>query len=131
MLVTLPFIEDRFREYNVLMFGGALPPLPIKLGRARTRLGSLGYSYRRRLLVKREMYNFHMRFSTYYDLPQEVWENVIIHEMIHYHLAITGQQDGTPHGKNFRRMMDEINTKYGRHLTVSIRDIRRWTSGNA
>ena len=104
-----------------MMFGGLLPPLPIRLGKARTRLGSLGYSVRRRLFRKRELFNFHMRFSTLFDLPQNVWEDIIIHEMIHYHLALTRQQDRTPHGPNFRRMMKDINERYGREVRISIK----------
>ena len=125
MQITLNFITNRFEEYNRLMFGGVLPPLPIKLGRARTRLGSLCYSYKRGLfgLGKREIYNLHMRFSTYYDLSQEMWEDIIIHEMIHYYLITTKQQDRTPHGPNFRRMMKDINQKFGRNIRVSVKKV--------
>lgn len=122
MKVTLPFIVEKFNEYNEQIFGGTLPLLPIRLGRARTRLGSFGYSIRRRFFLKREMYNFHMRFSTYYDLPQELWEDTIIHEMIHYYLALNKQQDATPHGPNFRRLMKNINAKHGRHLRISVKE---------
>ena len=125
MQITLNFITSRFEEYNHLMFGGVLPPLPIKLGRARTRLGSLCYSYKRGWLGlgKKEIYNLHMRFSTYYDLSQEMWEDIIIHEMIHYYLITTKQQDRTPHGPNFRRMMREINQKFGRNIRVSVKKV--------
>ena len=54
-------------------------------------------------------------------MPENEWNDVIIHEMIHYHIARSNLRDTSTHGTVFRGMMDEINRKYDRHITVSHR----------
>ena len=44
---------------------------------------------------------------------------MLLHEMIHLYIAWKGIRDDAPHGRVFRRMMDELNTRYGWNITVS------------
>ena len=46
---------------------------------------------------------------------------MLIHEMIHYYIAYTGQKDTSAHGVIFRQMMADINQRFGRHITISTR----------
>lgn len=38
--------------------------------------------------------------------------------MIHYYIAYRNLRDSSVHGETFRRIMEIINQKYGRHITV-------------
>lgn len=120
MTPTVEYLEERFDTFNRMCFDGALPRIPIKLSRARTFVGRLIYrpvrDWRGRV-VRRE--DFVLRISTYFDLPEAEIEDTLIHEMIHYWIAWKGIKDTSSHGKEFRRIMKEINALHGRHLTIS------------
>ena len=48
-------------------------------------------------------------------------ENVVVHEMIHYYIHYNNIQDTSAHGAVFRKMMNDINTRFKRHITISDR----------
>lgn len=102
-----------------MMFGCTLPYIPIELSNARTYVGVCVYKKRRTLLLRTEHYDFRMRFSRRFDLPQEEIEDTIIHEMIHYYIAYNKIKDTSAHGKRFREIMNDINSRFNRHLTIS------------
>ena len=120
MTPTIEYLEERFDTFNRMCFDGALPRIPIKLSHARTFVGRLIYrpvrDWRGRV-VRRE--DFVLRISTYFDLPEAEIEDTLIHEMIHYWIAWKGIKDTSTHGREFRRIMKEINTLHDRHLTIS------------
>lgn len=103
------------------MFQGSLKPLPIRLSRARTFLGQLAYKRKRTFLGKWRYSDFEFRISTLLDMPEKLLEDTIIHEMIHYYILSNQIRDTSAHGEVFRRMMNEINARYGRNVTVSHR----------
>ena len=41
-------------------------------------------------------------------------------QLIHYSIAYTGLKDTSPHGVIFRSMMEKVNRRFGRHITVSV-----------
>ena len=119
MKPTVPYLEAKFDEFNALMFGGRLPRIPVALSRAVSYVGLCTYKIRRRLFGKNEYYDFRIRVSTKFDLPEQELEDVLIHEMIHYALRLDGIKDTSAHGKAFRQLKDHINRTYGRHVTIS------------
>lgn len=121
MRATIPFIEQKFKEYNAMIFKNSLPPLPIMLSRARTSLGQCAYTKRRTVFGTIEKYDFKLRISTAFDLPQKMLEDVIIHEMIHYYIDYNKIKDTSAHGRVFKQMMNDINTAFNRHITISTR----------
>ena len=108
MIVELPYIKEKFREFNEKYFRGELPAVPVVLSNAGSFLGKCEFkgSYR-------------LRFSVRFDLPQEEWDDIIIHEMIHLWIGVKGIKDSSAHGRVFRSIMNEFNTKYGRHISIS------------
>lgn len=121
MRPTLVYIEQKFGEFNQLCFEGQLPPIRIVMTRARSYLGLCFYRTQRGLLGRKRNFDFCLRFSTLFDLPEEVIEDIILHEMIHYHIAYHHLRDSSSHGKLFRQMMNDINTRHGRHISISRR----------
>lgn len=119
MVATIPYIEGKFNEYNGLIFNGELPAIPIKLSKAKTSLGQLAFK-RRRTWYGRTVYSdFRLRVSTHFDLPENELEDIIIHEMIHYYIFVNRLKDKSAHGSLFRQMMKDINTRYGRNISIS------------
>ena len=122
MLPTLPFIAEKFDTFNRLYFNNTLPRPTFRLSNARTFLGKI--SYRRTYDFwhrRRRDENYTLAISQRYDLPEEEIEDVIIHEMIHLYISVNHIRDTSTHGPSFRRIMNEINRRFSRHITVSRR----------
>ena len=119
MRATIPHIEKKFEEFNQLCFAGKLPKLPIKLSDAKTFLGQVVYKKRDLPNGKKEKYDFCLRINTRIDLPDEIVEDTIIHEMIHYFIGVNQLEDTSTHGQLFVSLMNQINEKYDRHITIS------------
>jgi len=62
--------------------------------------------------------NYCLRISTSFDLSVPELEDVVIHEMIHYYIALNNIKDSSTHGVVFKRMMAAINAEFGRNITV-------------
>ena len=119
MIPTVTYVEDKIREFNALIFSSCLPPIPVKLSRARTFLGKVEYRKKKNVFGKFSgNTDFLMRIITMFDLTEREQEDVVIHEMIHYYIAYKGLKDSSTHGKLFREWMDRINADYGRNITV-------------
>lgn len=69
------------------------------------------------ILEKSCDYSIHI--STYYDCAERDFQNVLLHEMIHLHIAHKELRDTSSHGVIFRRMMNELNAQYGWNICVS------------
>lgn len=121
MKPTSEYIAKKFQKFNTQMFGGKLTMPPIQLSRAKTFVGQCTAKKRHTLLHGTQLFDFRLKFSICFDLPEEEWEDTIIHEMIHYHIGINGLKDTSAHGQIFREMMESINQRFGRKLTISHR----------
>jgi len=119
MDITVKYITRKFDEFNKQMFAGKLPMLPIRLSNAKTFLGVCTYKKRRGKDGRIERYDFALRINVRIDLTEEEVEDTIIHEMIHYYIGYYQIEDTSAHGKIFRQMMNTINERYGRHITIS------------
>lgn len=122
MIATIEFVKECFDRFNAEMFAGELPAIPIVLSRAKTFLGKVEYKSIRGFFGRIwSNSDFRMKISTAYDLPEEELEDVVLHEMIHYYIAVKKIRDKSAHGPRFREMMKSINAGYGRHITISHR----------
>lgn len=122
MIPAIPYIQSRFDEFNARYFNGSLPPVPIKLSHAKGFLGKLTFTRRKQGLFRGyRNEDFVLRINARIDLPEELVEDTILHEMIHYYIAVNNLKDSSTHGALFRREMARINAEGGRHITVSHR----------
>jgi len=124
MIATVDYIRRKFNEFNQLCFNGELKPLPIKLSKARSYLGKVAYRRKRNLNGTWRFSDFELLISTVIDRPEQELEDVILHEMIHYWILSRQLQDDAPHGTLFTSKMNEINTRFNRHIAVSHRSTR-------
>jgi len=121
MIADITYIKRKFEEFNQQMFAGQLPEIPILLSDAKTFLGKCCFKKRKLENGKMEYYDFSLRINTRLDLPEREVEDTIIHEMIHYFIAYKNLEDATSHGPIFQHIMNSINEKYGRNLTISYK----------
>ena len=121
MIPTIPYIEQKFDDFNSMMFEGKLPKLPIVLSNAKTFLGKCVCKQRKRKDGATENYDFKLRINTRCDLPEQEVEDTIIHEMIHYYIGVNQLKDSSAHGHLFLHIMKVINEKYARNITVSFK----------
>ena len=122
MIPTIDYIQARFDAYNAQFFGGQLPELPIRLSHAKGFLGKVCFTRRRQgLFGKYKNTDFVLRINVRIDLPEQVVEDTILHEMIHYYIAVNQWKDTSSHGALFRREMARINHEGDRHITISHR----------
>jgi len=119
MRATIDYIKRKFDEYNELCFEGKLKPLPFKLSNAKSFLGAVFFQREKKPDDTWHYYGFVFKISTVMDLPEDVVEDTILHEMIHYYIMSNQMQDTAPHGKLFIAKMQEINRKYNRNLSIS------------
>ncbi len=124
MRPTIPYIKSKFDEYNRKFFGGKLRRIPVELSNAFSYMGVCVYKSRRLPDGSVENYDFRLRISTRMDLPEKEVEDTIIHEMIHYYIWSNQIRDTSTHGKVFRQIMDNINERYGRHITIAHRSTK-------
>ncbi len=123
MTPDLTFVTETFRKFNLLIFSTGLPLPKICLTHARTFRGKL--VYRRRISpLGSTTSDFELRISADYDAPEEDWEDVVIHEMIHLYIAFNGIKDSSSHGPVFRKMMvpelKHTRLSDGRHSEASV-----------
>lgn len=81
MLVTVEWIRTKYNEFNKLYFADKLPQdLELKISRSRGSWGCAGYDidYKKNTVTPT-----YIAISNFYDSPESVKENTLIHEMIH------------------------------------------------
>lgn len=122
MKASVEYIQAQFDAYNRQYFGGELPTLPIKLSHAKGFLGKLTFVRKRQgLFGGYRNEDFVLRINVRIDLPEEVVQDTILHEMIHYYIAVNQLRDTSTHGRLFRAEMARINADGNRHITISHR----------
>ena len=122
MKPTVEYIQTHFDAYNRQFFGGQLPTLPIKLSHAKGFLGKVTFVRKRQgLFGGYRNEDFVLRINVRIDLPEEVVQDTILHEMIHYYIAVNQLRDTSTHGRLFRAEMARINEQGHRHITISHR----------
>lgn len=133
------YLKELFQHCNSKYFDGKLPEPELRVSHSRTRLGTMSCRRTTRTVRGRlaqlftgrsrattaAFTDYKISISDYYAMTDEQIEDVMIHEMIHYSIAYTGLRDSSPHGVVFRGMMDVVNRKYGRHVSV-MTSTRGW-----
>ena len=120
MRATLEFLKTRFSLYNDKMFSGGLPTPMMHISSARSFIGQ----FKAERLISpsgKASETYHLTLSDRYDLQEEILEDTVIHEMIHFLIHFRKINDVSSHGPRFQKIMNDINRSFGRHITVSHR----------
>ncbi len=121
MICSLKYLREKYEEFNKLCFGGRLPVPVMRIGNAGKALGSVRYEPFRTPAGRICCRNIKLTISARYDLPQQELDDTILHEMIHLYLIYNNVEDDATHGHAFRRIMNDLNRRFSRHITVSAK----------
>ena len=119
MVANLQNMQLAFDEYNKKYFEGKLPiPMFDLLHSFRT----CGYFYcdYEQGWFSRTLYNFRISMTDYYDFTPKQFEDILVHEMIHYYLAYFGIDKSFSHGREFKKMAKQLNRDYGLNITKTL-----------
>ena len=107
MLVTVSWISKKYDEFNKKLFEGKLPNIKFKVGRSKYSWGFASYRYD---WVRDTIIPEAITISNYYDSPEKVKIQTLLHEMIHI-------ADYTFHPEHFikngRRVSGRIYNAHG------------------
>ena len=67
--------------------------------------------------LDKTLYDPTISMTDYYDFTEKQFKDIMCHEMIHYYLAYVGEDRDCHHGKKFKKMAEDLNRKYGLHVT--------------
>lgn len=119
MQPSLIFLLRTFKYWNDTAFDSELGLIPIRVTKARSYKGI----FRVRTTVRggRKSHYPSIAISSFFDESEDAIVDTLIHEMIHFQIWLKGIRDTSPHGDYFRRRMNEINRRFGRHITISTK----------
>lgn len=121
MRANVETVRRMFQRFNGECFGGVLPEIAIVESRAAKALGQFVHPVRYPANKPRGVGECEIRISSRYDMPQNEVEDIVIHEMIHYFIWFKKIVDTSAHGDTFRTIMNTINTRHGRQISVRHR----------
>ena len=116
-----------FNEYNKKCFGGCLPLPTFSLVHSKRTLGRFICDF----YDDDEMENPRIEISDSYEYTEDRLRDILVHEMIHYYLAYTGEDIYLSHGKEFKNLANYFNTNFGMNITktIDITNMKRTNQG--
>jgi hypothetical protein len=116
MVVNVEKLEYYFNLYNIAYFDSELPIPKFDVLHSYRTCGYFNCSYNQGWF-NRELYDFKISITDYYDFTEKQFTDIMVHEMIHYYLAYFGIDKQGRHGKKFKEMARRLNRTYGLHIT--------------
>lgn len=113
MRVTIQEISAYFWNFNRLYFDDYLETPEFYLFHSYKTLGWFEC-----YMTPHGGENPRIGISDSYAYSFEELRDVLVHEMIHYYLAYTGEDRRVRHGKSFKRMAEDLNDEYGLNIQV-------------
>lgn len=118
MRPDIQFLRERFDYFNSLIFTPQLPAVRLRISNGKRQLGCFRYPRKRPASSEQALALCSLSLSNVYDREQAELEDVIIHEMIHFCVWLN-RIDEPSHGPEFQRLMNTINSRFGRNIRIS------------
>ena len=131
MQIDTLWMKNNFMRFNTQYFDGVLPLPRLRAGRSRTQLGTMSCK-RKTSWGRTKLYDFTISLSNYYDQTEHQFQSVLLHEMIHLSIAVSGVKDTSPHGVVFRALMQRLNRDgWDIQIMTKTRDYTKAYTGSA
>lgn len=131
MQIDTLWMKNNFMRFNTQYFDGVLPLPRLRAGRSRTQLGTMSCK-RKTSWGRTKLYDFTISLSNYYDQTEHQFQSVLLHEMIHLSIAVSGVKDTSPHGIVFRGLMQRLNRDgWDIQIMTKTRDYTKAYTGTA
>ena len=122
MELTVAYLREQFQQFNAHYFNNELPLPRLVVSNSRTRLGQFSCQRVRKGIFRGfKTVGYCIRVSHYFSVVEREYQNVLLHEMIHYYIAYKDIRDTSSHGPEFQKIMRWLNTEHGWNITVSTR----------
>lgn len=118
MRPTLKQLVSKFHHFNHLIFGDKLPLPEIRQTTDIYRAGCTTSQIVKLADGTVTRTGWTILISIRFDSPESHYDNVLVHEMIHYYIGYNNLQDDGSHGHLFVRFMNRINEKFGMDIQV-------------
>lgn len=116
MEITKELIRNKFKELNARLFDGELVTPRIEIKKTFRFIGNFQCNFKPQT---KEMTCPKITLSeNYIKWDEQLFTNILAHEMIHLYLAQTNSVDRKMHGRNFKRKMRELNEKYSLNINI-------------
>lgn len=119
MVANLVNLAENFNICNYVYFEEKLPVPQFGLLHSFRTCGYFHCDYEQEWFSKR-LYNFCISMTDYYDFTPKQFEDILVHEMIHYYLAYFGIDKRCKHGRKFKEMAERLNRTYGLNVTKTL-----------
>ena len=119
MIAIVEYLTELFWECNKEYFDNSLPTPYIELFDSFKNVARFEY-FKNKKGSKKPIKNQIIKFTKNYDFDENTIRDIMVHEMIHYYIAWNRIKDNKAHGKQFMKMAEEYNQKYGLSIKVTI-----------
>ena len=119
MVANIQNIQLAFNKCNEKYFEGKLPIPMFDLLHSFRTCGYCQCDYEQGWF-SRTLYNFRISMTDYYDFTPIQFEDILVHEMIHYYLAYFGIDKSCSHGREFKKMAERLNGQYGLNIVTEV-----------
>ena len=117
MIVTPEILRKRFAFCNKEYFDGKLARPSIRTSQYEKDVARIWWEYNKK---RYKAENIEIIFSTLFDFPDDMLTDVMCHEMIHLYMLRKNIKDDGKHGTKWQAMANELNEKYGLHITETF-----------
>lgn len=115
-------MEDDFNYLNKLMFDNkVIMPDKLEWFKNKSKLGLCGSLGN---IVE------YIKISTFYKMTKEQYLDVLAHEMIHAFMTQQGIRDNGHHGRQFTKILNELNRKHPEFNITPTEDASYYTVNN-
>ena len=116
MIISEFNILAAFQSFNHKYFNDELPIPKVVI---RHSYRTLGY-FHCELDWNGGIINPIIEMTDNYDYTESQFRDILVHEMIHYYLVYNGKDKRCHHGKEFKKMSNDFNSRYGMNITSTI-----------
>lgn len=114
MQIDVNWLSTNFNRFNADYFNGELPLPRFRISNARTELGTFkskvkGNGGSRSKEKGNDNREFTISLSDYWTGDVFFFQNILLHEMIHFYIVYHRYKDNSPHGTLFRAQMKRLN----------------------
>lgn len=113
MVANLDNMGDCFKKCNKEFFESKLPLPAFEVNHSYKNCAYFHFNFE---WYGNKFFNPIIRFTDLYDFSEDMFIDIMCHEMIHYYLAYFNLDRKCKHGKEFHEMANRLNDKY--HLNI-------------
>lgn len=109
MTFTKTYLKELYKKCNHQFFNDELPKtgLSFRIDHSIHNLAGCYFS------TKNDKINATIYFSDMYEWNEQYLERIMLHEMVHISLYCANKKADSKHGKRFKEVCKQINTKFG------------------